>query len=276
MSVVMFCRECGAKVRTSAEQVGKLAKCPKCSVRFRVPAADQLEADGRIPAEAIVTADDPVKKSPGAEAKSNPLDGALWSMRTPQGETYGPISKAELDNWVAQNRVGPQFELRQGEGPWLNAGSIYPQLAAPASRSPTPGPSGFGQPTAGPSGGFPPQPGHTSFGGPQGGPNPFSDNPYASPTAPQYPGSPGHGYYVKPHRGGLILTLAIVGLCVCVISSIVAVIFSHQDLEEMARGQMDRSGEGLTRAGQIVGYISIALFVVGIFLQIILAVAEAA
>lgn len=59
-----------------------------------------------------------------------------------------------------------------------------------------------------------------------------------------------------PHRGPLILTLALVGLLVqCPIFSIMAWVMGSADLEEMARGRMDPSGASLTRAGRMLGLI---------------------
>jgi uncharacterized membrane protein YidH (DUF202 family) len=43
----------------------------------------------------------------------------------------------------------------------------------------------------------------------------------------------------------------------------------NSDLQAMEAGQMDRSGEGLTKAGKIIGIISVALVIVGVLLQIL-------
>ncbi len=64
---------------------------------------------------------------------------------------------------------------------------------------------------------------------------------------------------VKPHRGGAVLALGILGLAVCFILGIIAWTMGSQDLREMAAGRMDRSGEGLTKAGKICGMISVIL-----------------
>jgi len=62
--------------------------------------------------------------------------------------------------------------------------------------------------------------------------------------------------YVQPHRGGLILTLGILGLVVCGPLGIFAWIMGANDLAKMRRGYMDRSGYGSTQAGYILGIIS--------------------
>jgi hypothetical protein len=93
---------------------------------------------------------------------------------------------------------------------------------------------------------------------------------------PQAPMAPA-GMPVKPHRGGMILAFSIIGLaCSCIIFSILAWIMGSGDLKEMAAGRMDRSGEGLTKAGKIIGMIVTILQIVGIVLYIILLAAGAA
>jgi hypothetical protein len=43
----------------------------------------------------------------------------------------------------------------------------------------------------------------------------------------------------------------------------------NNDLRQMAAGTMDRSGEGLTRAGKICGMVGVILAIVCIVLQLI-------
>lgn len=42
------------------------------------------------------------------------------------------------------------------------------------------------------------------------------------------------------------------------------------DLKEMAAGRMDRTGEGMTKAGKIIGMIACILAIVGIAINIIM------
>ncbi len=60
-----------------------------------------------------------------------------------------------------------------------------------------------------------------------------------------------------PHRGGTILTLGILGLVLCGACGIAAWVMAAEDLKQMRAGRMDRSGEGLTRAGMVLGIISV-------------------
>jgi hypothetical protein len=69
--------------------------------------------------------------------------------------------------------------------------------------------------------------------------------------------------YGRPHRGGAILTLGILSLIICAPLGIFAWVMGSNDLTEMKRGQMDRSGEGLTQAGRILGIIACVLMILG-------------
>jgi hypothetical protein len=72
------------------------------------------------------------------------------------------------------------------------------------------------------------------------------------------------GGMVKPHRGVLILVFGILGIVVCVIFGIVAWVMGNKDLAMMQAGMMDRTGEGLTKAGKICGMVGVGLTVLGI------------
>jgi hypothetical protein len=67
----------------------------------------------------------------------------------------------------------------------------------------------------------------------------------------------------RPHRGGIILTLGVCSLLLCAPLGIFAWVMGNHDLTEMKRGRMDRSGEGLTQAGRILGSIATILMIVG-------------
>jgi predicted Zn finger-like uncharacterized protein len=84
---------------------------------------------------------------------------------------------------------------------------------------------------------------------------------------------------LKPHRGGTVLTLGILsivpGLCCALLGlvlGIIAISMGNTDLQAMARGRMDRSGQGSTKAGWICGIIGVVLAVVngiaGVMLQL--------
>ena len=69
---------------------------------------------------------------------------------------------------------------------------------------------------------------------------------------------------MRPHRGGIILALGILGIVICQICGIIAWVMANSDLAEMRAGRMDPSGDGLTKAGKICGIVSVVLLVIGI------------
>jgi hypothetical protein len=80
---------------------------------------------------------------------------------------------------------------------------------------------------------------------------------------------------VWPHRGGLVLGLGIASLVLsvgCILGlklGIIALIVAALDLRAMARGEMDRRGAGLTRAGMVCAIIGVSLSVLLCFLFVI-------
>ena len=73
----------------------------------------------------------------------------------------------------------------------------------------------------------------------------------------------------RPHRGTLILVFGILGLVVCVIFGVAAWVMGSGDLKQMQAGVMDRSGEGLTRAGMICGMISVILIAIILVIYVV-------
>lgn len=82
------------------------------------------------------------------------------------------------------------------------------------------------------------------------------------PVAPIGP-QPSMQQPLRPHRGGIILALGILGLVCCFICGIIAWVMGNNDLKEMAAGRMDPSGQGMTQAGRICGMISVILLIIG-------------
>lgn len=149
-------------------------------------------------------------------------------MRTPDGLTYGPVAKAELDQWLQQGRVTAQsLVLCEGDGQWVWAAKLYPQLAAYAPAA------AVLQPTT-------------------------SINPYASPLADAPYGAASQPYR-EQHRGAAVLALAIVGIFFCDIVSIIAVAMAISDLSKMSQGIMDPGGRGLTIAGLVIAVVKLSL-----------------
>jgi hypothetical protein len=171
--------------------------------------------------------------------------GGLWSLRTPEGKVYGPIARTELDQWVAEGRITADCDLFDGAGQsWMAADALYPQIRpAPVAAAPRPI--------------YPP-----------------SQAPPGGPTV-RYRPSTG---YLAPHRGGAVLVLGILGFMMgCPIFSFMAWVMGSADLREMRAGRMDRSGEGLTQIGHILGAVVSLLWIGGcVILALIMILAAAA
>jgi len=109
MPIESKCPGCGRTLQVADEHLGKQARCPMCNEIY------QVSGDGA--------------------ASSNP-EAAAWRMRTPEGQTYGPISKAELDAWVSEGRVTAECLLASETNPdWIHADTVYSVLQIPAAPS---------------------------------------------------------------------------------------------------------------------------------------------
>jgi uncharacterized membrane protein YidH (DUF202 family) len=94
---------------------------------------------------------------------------------------------------------------------------------------------------------------------------PENAQPPAGPAGPQTPPQQS----LKPHRGGVVLALGILGIVVCFICGIIAWVMGNNDIRQMNAGTMDSSGRGLTQAGKICGIISVILVIVGLVIWVL-------
>jgi hypothetical protein len=226
MPIETQCQGCGKRLRVADEHAGKLAKCPQCQAVYTVPQSAVATAWG-----AGTASDSPLA----------PTD--RWHLKTPDGLTFGPVARAELDRWLSEGRVTSQSQiLHEGAGQWSWAAQIYPHLQNAASDSPF-------------------QPGAVQ--------------PYLPPGVNLYAPSPsiaspyGYSPFRERHRGGAILTMAIVGLVLCQFLAIAAVIMAAVDLGKMKQGVMDPAGKGLTIAGLVIGSLAIALVLFQIVMVVV-------
>ncbi len=68
----------------------------------------------------------------------------------------------------------------------------------------------------------------------------------------------------------MILILGILGWMVCPFLGIAAWMMGNTDLAEMRAGRMDRSGEGLTQIGKIIGMIAVILNLIAVLIMVLL------
>ncbi len=165
---------------------------------------------------------------------------AKWFCVT-EGKQYGPVSEDVFRTWVRTGRVRPtDYVWCEGMPEWKPASEVPGVFAAA------------------PGGQIPPVP-PAAAPGTQPAPTLEERDAASAPAAPGF----APDQYVKPHRGAMVLVFGILSMVFCCfVFGIVAWVMGNTDLGEMAAGRMDRSGQGMTRAGKICGIISIVCFVI--------------
>ncbi len=114
MPITFACTKCDHKLRVPDNVAGKRVKCPKCKEVLRVP-------------------DGPEETGPATED--------TWHVKIEDGDTYGPVSKSELDQWVDEGRVTAESQvLREGADQWQWASDLYPELEESRPEPPEPAP----------------------------------------------------------------------------------------------------------------------------------------
>jgi uncharacterized protein YhhL (DUF1145 family) len=107
---------------------------------FTVPAAPSSsapKAPGSGPPAAASRSSTP---TPGAGSRGAAAATAAppqWRVCAADGQQYGPVSKAELDSWVAQGRLDERCQVYcDGWPQWKWAHDVYPQLHKPGQQQP--------------------------------------------------------------------------------------------------------------------------------------------
>jgi len=72
----------------------------------------------------------------------------------------------------------------------------------------------------------------------------------------------GGGGSHRPHRGGMILSMALMSYFVCTPLAIVALVMAILDIREMRAGRMDPNGEGVTWLGLVLAVFPTAILVI--------------
>lgn len=167
-----------------------------------------------------------------------------------QGENVqGPYTYTKLMELIAQGRARPEMLFSRDGADWVE-GFDCPELFAESEPAEVP----LGAPAAAPAPGLGDNPGlhrrgsgRRVGGGRDGGRRDGG-------------GRTSRRGRVEPHRGTAIFVLGLLGLVMsCGIFGVIAWVMANPDLEKMRAGRMDRSGEGLTVAGKILGIISVVL-----------------
>jgi hypothetical protein len=120
MPIEISCTSCKKRLRVPDNAAGKRVKCPQCQSVLSVPAA-------------------------GAGSSAGQSGGGTWHLKTEDGQTFGPVPKKELDQWLAEGRVTGECQLlKDGADQWQWASDVYPQLSGEAAASGSAG-GGFPQ-----------------------------------------------------------------------------------------------------------------------------------
>jgi predicted Zn finger-like uncharacterized protein len=142
MPIQVACTSCAGRFRVPDNVAGKKIRCPKCKEVITVPAGDVAEI--APPATAPAKAAPPKPKAPAAAAAASDN----WSLKTEDGEVYGPVPRAELNDWYAEGRVTVDCQvLREGIGEWQPASDLYPELDPTPDEPTEPAPIAVVKPT---------------------------------------------------------------------------------------------------------------------------------
>lgn len=240
MPLEIRCIGCGKTLRVGDEHAGRQVRCPACQ---QISMAPSSLASGVLPL------------SLGGVANA---DQAAWHMRTPEGQSYGPVSWTQLKDWASEGRLAADCHVAEdASGPWRGAAELF-QALTPLQPGPVVAP-------------LPALHNWLPPGSSEDDTAPFA-SPGFEPSASRGPG----GQYLVPHRAGLILVLGLLGFAInCPIFCFMAWVMGSSDLREMRAGRMDKSGEGLTRVGQVLGMILSLFWILGgvVLLLFILAAA---
>jgi TM2 domain-containing membrane protein YozV len=122
-------------MKLADKYAGKKIRCPKCKEVIRVE-GETVEASPTSPATS----------KPAAKPTSKPaVDSEEWYLQTEDGETYGPIPRAELDEWHEEGRISAECQLlKDGTDQWQWASDIYSDLEEESGEAPSEEDSPFG------------------------------------------------------------------------------------------------------------------------------------
>lgn len=141
MPIEIQCQQCNAKFRVGDQYVGKRVKCAKCRATIVVEGVEPVTAEV---VSMLPEGPKPVGKQPAAKgvvgakkpAAAAGVEGD-WFMQSEEGEQYGPVSRTELEAWVAEGRLDAGCQLlREGWEQWKWAEEVFPQLSATPAAPP--------------------------------------------------------------------------------------------------------------------------------------------
>ena len=130
MAIETKCSGCGKTLAVDDQFAGRQARCPACGQIYTVVTPPSASSPPDLPEQ-----NNPSEFLAGSQPA---LSGASFSTTSTAGEQfwmlagdqtqYGPVDRTNLNRWFTEGRVGPGYQIRQGEsGPWQPAELFRPQ-----------------------------------------------------------------------------------------------------------------------------------------------------
>ena len=142
--VNVACTNCGRHLRIPDIALGKKGRCPHCNkvclLRGVIPVSNHVSIDTTSALHASDSAKNPATSEPVSIPRGTPVSASVdqWYLHSHDGKQYGPVTKSELNGWVAQGLLTSECQLwRDGWSAWRPATKIYPELSQ-SSISPRP------------------------------------------------------------------------------------------------------------------------------------------
>ena len=150
MPIITQCPSCGKKLKAPDENAGKQARCPQCKKPFVIKAVAKAtrsagnDSTGNDSTGAGTPTRTRSKPQPTARPQPRPQPQPQeprlpdqWYVQTGEGAEYGPVTKAELEQWITEDRLDSECQvLQDGWDQWKWAEDVFPQLGGGAEENP--------------------------------------------------------------------------------------------------------------------------------------------
>ena len=123
MPIEFECPNCKSVLRVADETAGKRARCPQCQVINDIPGD---------PVEDVTL---PPSSSMGIPRSETTGSVDQYYIDSVSGQSYGPVNKLQLDDWVSQGRVSKDCRIRCSGGETVPSTELYPDLGNSTSVS---------------------------------------------------------------------------------------------------------------------------------------------
>lgn len=126
-----------ARGNASAEAASPGEEAASQEVVQESPAAAPVpvsRASGAFASAPATFAESPASTAAAANDPFAQSGNVVWYVRPPSGGQFGPATTDIMRNWLAEGRVSADSLVwREGWREWLEAGSVFPQLASGAA-----------------------------------------------------------------------------------------------------------------------------------------------